>query len=233
MLVSLDGILEEEPLLIRAVIFDAYGTLFDVNAVAMNAEKQFPGNGEIINKVWRQKQLEYTWLRSLMRRYTDFEQVNRDALRFTLNQLGKTYTDVDIDTLLDSYLTLPPYPEVESTLKLLTSLRRMILSNGTDKMLQILVTHAKLESYFNQILSANKVQVYKPAPKAYEFALAAAKVPKEDILFVSSNGWDIAGSKSFGFTVAWVNRVGKPMEELGERPDFIVSNLTELTQIID
>ncbi|MDB5083520.1 MAG: haloacid dehalogenase type [Bacilli bacterium] len=219
--------------MINTVVFDAYGTLFDVNSVSRVCEKLYPGNGKIISRVWRQKQLEYTWLRSLMGRYIDFEQVNRDALRFTLNQLGKNYTNAIIDTLLDSYLTLPSYPEVESTLKLLTSLRRMILSDGTEKMLQTMVRNAKLELYFDQILSVDRVQVYKPDPRAYEFALTAANVPKEDILFVSSNGWDIAGSKSFGFNVAWVNRVEKPMEELGERPDFIVSNLTELIQIIN
>ncbi|GMA61304.1 haloacid dehalogenase type II [Alicyclobacillus fastidiosus] len=219
--------------MVKSIVFDAYGTLFDVYAVSTVSEKRFPGNGKIISRVWRQKQLEYTWLRSLMGRYADFEQVNQDALRFTLNKLGKSYTKTDLDVLLSSYLTLPPHPETGDALRALRSVRKMILSDGTEAMLLPLVDNARLTSCFDRILSVDTVKVYKPDPKVYEFAVSASKVSKEEILFVSSNGWDVAGSKSFGFKVAWVNRSKEPIEELGQHPDYIVSNLMELTRIID
>jgi 2-haloacid dehalogenase len=219
--------------LIKSIVFDAYGTLFDVNAVSIVSEQRFPGNGNIISRVWRQKQLEYTWLLSLMGRYEDFEKVNQDALRFTLNKLGKSVIKTDLDALLSSYLSLPPHSEIKDALRALGSLPKMILSDGTESMLRQIVDNARLTSYFDKILSADMVKEYKPAPKVYKLAVSATAVPKEEILFVSSNGWDVAGAKSFGFQVVWVNRSKKPIEELGQHPDYIVSNLMELAGIIN
>lgn len=216
----------------KVVVFDAYGTLFDVDWMSTVAETYFPANGKIISRVWRQKQLEYTWLRSLMGSYQTFEDITRDALTFALKQTGKPITDDAIQALLGSYQKLPPYAETEDALIAMESWKRMILSNGTHGMLEALVRHAGLADQFDHLLSVDKVHIYKPHANAYELAVAMAKVPKKAMLFVSSNGWDIAGAKSFGFTVAWVNRTGRPLEELGQQPDFEVANLTELAAVM-
>ena len=219
--------------MVKVIVFDAYGTLFDVQSVIPACESLFPGNGSIISRLWRQKQLDYTWLRALMKRYENFEKVNMDALRFTLNQLGKPSTDEIVQKLVEEYLYLSPYPEVTEVLSSLSNLRLAILSNGTQDMLETLVNHASLTPMFEQILSVNRLQTYKPDPSVYNFAITQLSVEKDEVLFVSSNGWDVAGAKSFGFTVAWVNRAAKELEELGEGPDFIVSDLEELLPIVE
>lgn len=218
--------------MIEAVVFDAYGTLFDVHSVINSCNKIFTGKGEEISQIWRQKQLEYTWLRALMRRYANFEDVNRDSLRFALNHLNLAYDDKIIETLINAYLTLRHYPEVEQALKAFHPRKLLILSNGTESMLQTVVRNAGLESYFDDILSVDVLQIYKPDPSVYQLAVSKLDVPKDHILFVSSNGWDVAGSKSFGFTVGWINRQGKTLEELGVRPDHEVTNLLELADAI-
>lgn len=218
--------------MVKAIVFDVYGTLFDVSVVAAACDRLFPGNGEIISRVWRQKQLEYTWLCSLMKRYEDFDQINRDALRFTLNQLGKTYTDKTIDTLTSSYLTLPLHSGAREMLLALTGVQKLILSNGTEQMLLALLKYARLSSQFDAVLSADVERVYKPHPEVYELAVSTTHLSKEEVLFVSSNGWDVAGSKAFGFTVAFINRTGKPVEQLGPPPDYILKKLTDLVTVV-
>ncbi|KPV44755.1 haloacid dehalogenase type II [Alicyclobacillus ferrooxydans] len=219
--------------MVQAVVFDAYGTLFNVQSVAIACDKEYPGNGEIISRIWRQKQLEYTWLRPLMNRYVGFDRVNRDGLRFALRQLRLSFDEALVEELANTYLTLPPHHEVPKGLRRMTQLRRFILSNGTEEMLTKLVQNNHLEGDFEGILSADGVLTYKPDPAVYTLAVSAAKLPKEDILFVSSNGWDVAGAKSYGFTVAWVNRKGSAPEELDVVPDYEVRDLVELTNIIN
>ncbi|MDP9728558.1 haloacid dehalogenase type II [Alicyclobacillus tolerans] len=218
--------------MIEAVVFDAYGTLFDVHSVIDSCNKIFPEQGEQISQVWRQKQLEYTWLRALMKRYANFEDVNRDSLRFALNYLKLAYDEEIIETLVSAYLTLQHYPEVEQALQAFLPRRLFILSNGTESMLQAVVRHAGLETYFDDVLSVDPQQTYKPDPQVYQLAVSILDIPKKNILFVSSNGWDVAGSKEFGFTVGWINRQNKTIEELGVRPDYIVNNLLDLAKII-
>ncbi|SHJ74785.1 haloacid dehalogenase type II [Alicyclobacillus tolerans] len=201
--------------MIEAVVFDAYGTLFDVHSVIDSCNKIFPKKGEQISQVWRQKQLEYTWLRALMKRYANFEDVNRDSLRFALNYLKLAYDEEIIETLVSAYLTLQHYPEVEQALQAFLPRRLFILSNGTKSMLQAVVRHAGLETYFDDVLSVDPQQTYKPDPQVYQLAVSILNIPKKNILFVSSNGWDVAGSKEFGFTVGWINRQNKTIEELG------------------
>lgn len=216
--------------MIEAVVFDAYGTLFDVHSVEKACDTIFPGHGAQISQVWRQKQLEYTWLRALMHQYTDFEAVNRDALKYTLNHLKLHHENATLETLLNAYLQLDYYPEVKQALQTFRPRKLAILSNGTPIMLVSVVRNAGLEAYFDQILSVDPLQTYKPDPPVYQLAVSKLNVPKEHILFVSSNGWDVAGSKAFGFTVGWINRQ-KTIEELGVRPDFVVDNLLDLAQM--
>ncbi|UOF89513.1 haloacid dehalogenase type II [Fodinisporobacter ferrooxydans] len=175
---------------------------------------------------------EYTWLRSLMHRYANFEQVNRDALRFALNQLQLQYTNDTIESLINAYLTLEHYPEVRQALAAFQKCKLVILSNGTEYMLQSVVNNAGFQAYFEGILSVDVLQIYKPDPQVYQLAVSKLGLSKDKILFVSSNGWDVAGSKSFGFTVGWINRQGKTAEELGARPDYTVNNLLELANCI-
>ncbi|ATY84566.1 haloacid dehalogenase type II [Kyrpidia spormannii] len=217
---------------IEAVVFDAYGTLFDVHSVVDACEDSFPGYGEQISQIWRQKQLEYTWLRALMRQYANFEEVNRDALKYTLHQLKLKFDNSIVERLLNAYLRLEHYSEVPQALKAFQPYKLAILSNGTTNMLETVVRNTGLRTYFNDILSVDELQTYKPDPRVYELAVSTLGVVKKQILFVSSNGWDVAGGKAFGFTVAWVNRQGKPHEELGVRPDYVVRNLLELVDTV-
>jgi 2-haloacid dehalogenase len=214
--------------MIEGVIFDAYGTLFDVHSVTEECNKFFPDNGEEISQIWRQKQLEYTWLRALMERYVDFEEINRDALRFVFRQLKLEGNKEAMDSLLAAYLKLKSFPEVEEALKIFHPKQMVILSNGTPMMLKSVVQHNGFQDFFKEIISVDGLKTYKPDPQVYQLAVSKLGLSKGKILFVSSNGWDVAGSKSFGFTVGWINRQGKASEELGVRPDFTVSNLLEL-----
>lgn len=168
-----------------------------------------------------------------MGRYENFEQISRDALIYALRQSGKPVSDESVERLLAAYLRLPPHRDTEDALAAMDTWQKLILSNGTESMLRAVVEHAKLTEYFDHILSADKVHIYKPHANVYELAVAKAQVPKQEILFVSSNGWDVTGAKAFGFTVAWVNRTGKPMDELGEQPDFEVASLRELVHRLD
>lgn len=218
--------------MIEAVVFDAYGTLFDVHSVVDACNSAFPGYGEQISHIWRQKQLEYTWLRALMYRYTNFEEVNRHALNYALNHLKLQSHSTIVETLLNAYLRLEHYPEVSQALQTFQPRKLAILSNGTVHMLETVVRHAGLETHFEKILSVDALQTYKPDPQVYQLATSTLGVAKEQILFVSSNGWDVAGSKAFGFTVGWINRKGNTQEELGFRPDYTVNNLLELANLI-
>ena len=215
-----------------AIVFDAYGTLFDVQSVTQESERLFPGNGSIISRLWRQKQLAYSWLRALMKRYATFDEINLDALRYSLQQIGKEPTDEVVANLAGQYLNLTPFPEVSEALQELNSVPLAILSNGTPSSLTAVVQNAGLESYFEHILSADSVKSYKPDPRVYELARVVFDAPKDQILFVSSNGWDVAGAKQFGFSVAWVNRSSKVQEELGVGPDYVVESLTGLLPVL-
>ncbi|WP_018130478.1 haloacid dehalogenase type II [Effusibacillus pohliae] len=218
--------------MLEAVVFDAYGTLFDVHSVIAACEQMYPGRGALISQTWRQKQLEYTWLRALMRRYEDFETVNRDSLRFTLSKFELPYTRETIDRLANAYLGLAPYPDVLQALQAFQPNPLLILSNGTVPMLRTVVENAGLRAYFTDILSVDMLKTYKPDPRVYQLAVDRLGIPKANVLFVSSNGWDVAGAKSFGFTVGWINRTGSVTEELGVKPDYTVQSLLELAELI-
>jgi 2-haloacid dehalogenase len=213
---------------IKAYLFDAYGTLFDIHSVLHRCEEQFPGHGAPLTVLWRSKQLEYTWLRSLMGRYQDFWQITQDALTVSCQSLGLTANAAQIDPLMQSYLALRPFPEWDEALDNLAGTPLAILSNGTPNMLRSLVENAGWAGRFKHVWSVDAVKVYKPHPSVYELAMTALGAKSAEIVFVSSNGWDVAGAKAFGFHTVWSNRAGSPVEALGVEPDRIINTPLEL-----
>lgn len=210
----------------RALVFDAYGTLFDVHSVQARCESFWPGKGLQLSQLWRTKQLEYTWQRSLMGCYRPFSVVTREALEYACALLGLVAGPEQKNALMDAYQKLALYPDVVPALQRLKAARCAILTNGSPDMVDPLVAQSGLR--FDAVLSADALQVYKPAPQVYQLAVDALKTPKEEIGFVSSNCWDALGAKSFGFTVYWINRAGAPVDRLGFQPDSIVKSLDEI-----
>jgi 2-haloacid dehalogenase len=215
---------------ISALVFDAYGTIFDVHSVWRLAESHFPGKGAALSSAWRAKQLEYTWLRTLMGRYEDFSRVTVASLDWALESLGIEAEDDAKRSLIDEYRRLAVFPEVPHALERLAESKPLaILSNGHPEMLEAVVDHNGLRARFRGgILSVHPARRFKPDPAVYRLAEEQLGVTRSLIGFVSSNGWDAAGAKSFGFRVFWVNRAGAPVERLGVRPDEIVKDLGEL-----
>jgi 2-haloacid dehalogenase len=212
----------------RALVFDAYGTLFDVHSVAQLGESLWPGAGAKLSQLWRSKQLEWTWQRSLMRRYVPFSQVTRDALAYACAALGLALDEERIGTLMREYLRLALYPDVSAALDQLRAAgyRLAILTNGSPDMIRPLVEHSGLA--FDAVLSVDEQKIFKPAPEVYDLAARRLAVAPRDIGFVSSNCWDALGAKSFGFRVWWINRGAAPLDRLDFRPDGVLSGLGEL-----
>jgi 2-haloacid dehalogenase len=219
---------------ISALVFDAYGTLFDVHSVTRLAESHFPGRGAALSAAWRTKQLEYTWLRSLMGRYEDFNGVTLAALEWCFESLGLEASAQARDALLQEYRRLAPFPEVRATLERLARDRPLaILSNGHPVMLEAVVDLSQLRPLFRGgILSVHPARVFKPDPAVYRLAEEKLGVSRTMLGFVSSNGWDAAGAKTFGFQVFWVNRAKAPVERLGVRPDGVVDDLAGLPALL-
>ena len=213
----------------RAFVFDAYGTLFDVHSI-VDAARAVTSDPQTLSRLWRQKQLEYTWLRSLMERYEDFWVVTGQALRYALRRLGITATEAQVDALMRAYLTLMPYPEVPAALRALAGRPLAILSNGSPLMLESAVRAAGLDGVFAHVLSVDAVRVYKPSPRVYELAPRALGLMPAEIVFVSSNAWDVAGAATFGFRTCWCNRVNAPAEELEATPDYEVDRLDAVVE---
>jgi 2-haloacid dehalogenase len=216
---------------VDALLFDAYGTLFDVHSI-VEAARSLTDRPEALSGLWRQKQLEYTWLRSLMGRYEDFWAVTEAALAHACRRLEVPADGAARARLLDVYHRLAPFPEVPATLARLRGLPRGILSNGSPAMLARVVRHAGLEADLDPVISVDAVRVYKPAPAVYALGPARLNRPASAIGFVSSNAWDVAGAKAFGYQVAWVNRQGAPAEELGVAPDLEVPDLAALARAL-
>ena len=218
---------------LSALVFDAYGTIFDVHSVTRRADELFPGRGAELSKAWRTKQLEYTWMRSLMRRYEDFSRVTVSSLDWALESLGIEAQEAARRALIDEYRRLAPFPEAPAALEALAKKRALaILSNGHPDMLNAVVEHSRLAALFRGgVLSVHPARVFKPDPAVYRLAEDALGVPRAMMGFVSSNGWDAAGAKSFGFRVFWINRAKAPVERLGVRPDETVSDLAELARV--
>jgi 2-haloacid dehalogenase len=217
---------------VKAVVFDAYGTLFDVLRFDVH-RFDIPGFDipPALAALWRQKQLEYTWLRSLMESYQDFWHVTEASLRAAVKQLKIEWTDGQLDSLMQAYLRPSTFPEVRAALESLKELPLAILSNGSPKMLESAVRHNGLESCFAEIISVDRLKTYKPSPRVYALGPETLKLPAGEILFVSSNWWDAAGAKAFGYQVCWCNRSGAEPEHLGFAPDFTVSHLNRIAGI--
>ena len=241
---------------IKAVVFDAYGTLYDIQSVASVTEAAFPGYGEIITQIWRIKQLEYTWLRSLMRRYQDFSVITRDSLAYTLRVLGLHYDEDAFERIMEKYLKLDLYPDANAALAALKGCKLAILSNGSPAMLAALVANSGLDRVLDATISIDSQKIFKPAPDAYSLIETRLDVPPAEVLFISSNPWDACGAKAFGLNVAWIERVtpqamalacGRTdlvapltlfkairtqMDELGLTPDYRIHTLSELPDLV-
>jgi 2-haloacid dehalogenase len=212
-----------------ALVFDAYGTLYDVHSVAQRCDAFWPGRGAALSQAWRTKQLEYTWLRSLMRRYAPFSQVTRDALTWACASLDLSLDQNNIDSLMGEYRRLAAFPDVPAALAALKG-KKAILSNGSPDMLLPLVAHSELA--FDAVISVDEAKIFKPAPEVYQLAVSRLNVPKERVAFVSSNCWDALGAKSFGFAAYWINRGGMPLDRLGFKPDGVLQTLGDLPEIL-
>ena len=219
---------------IKACVFDAYGTLFDVHTAVGKHRPRLGDLADPVSTLWRTKQLEYTWLRSLMGHHADFWKVTQDALDFAFDMHGIENPDLRED-LMAAYLKLDCYPEVPEALSKLKSrgFRLAILSNGTPAMLGAAVKNSGLEDLIEKNLSVEEVGIYKPDPRVYRMAVEDLGVTPSDIVFQSSNAWDAAGASAFGFKVAWVNRFGQSEERLPGRPDVEIKNLMELPELLE
>jgi 2-haloacid dehalogenase len=240
----------------KAVVFDAYGTLYDIQSVAAVTEEAFPGYGDIITQVWRIKQLEYTWLRSLMRRYEDFSVITRESLAYAIRVLGLKHDAATFERIMDKYLHLDLYPDAKATLAALKGRKLAILSNGSGDMLNTLVENSGLDRVLDATISIDSQRIFKPAPDAYTLIEARLGVRPAEVLFVSSNPWDACGAKAFGLNVAWIERVTPEamalacvksdvvapltlfkalrtqMDELGLTPDHRIHALSELPNLV-
>ena len=213
-----------------AVLFDAYGTLFDVYSVGLLAEQLFPSFGERLGVLWRDKQIEYSRLASMSHRYRPFWDITRAALRFAALRLGLQMTPVAEDRLMNQYRHLSAFPEnheVLAELKL-RGVRAGILSNGDPDMLAVAVKSAGLQELLDPVLSVHETRRFKTDPAAYALGPAALGLAADRILFVSSNGWDAIGATWFGFTTLWVNRAGLPLEQLDTQPTRIGNSLRDV-----
>ena len=218
---------------IKAIIFDAYGTLFDVNSAAKKCKSKIGNKWETFSNYWRTTQLEYTWLRSIMNRHKDFWQVTTDSL-------DKSMRVFKIDPsmkkeLLSLYKVLSPYSEVEKILKHLkvNNYKLAILSNGTPNLINQLVQSNNLENFFDSIFSIEEVGIYKPASKVYDIPVKSYKIQKNEIAFLSANTWDVSGAGNYGYQSIWVNRNKNIFDNLDYKPKYEIQSLKGLLDIIE
>jgi 2-haloacid dehalogenase len=239
---------------IKAVVFDAYGTLYDVHSVYTKTEELCPGKGDLITQIWRLKQLEYTWLQTSLQDYRDFTFLTHASLEFALRAVGIEPSERLTKPLFDKYLDLDLYPEAKDALGQLKSRggrKLAILSNGSTAMLSALTKNSGLDQYLDATISVDGARKFKPHPDCYALVETILGVEKDDVIFVSSNGFDVAGAKRFGFKVAWIRRGGGPSppanpvlpaqmyrllrgsaERLGYLQDYTVSALTDLPGLL-
>lgn len=243
---------------VNALVFDAYGTLYDTQSVAARTEEMFPGRGELITAVWRQKQLEYTWLRSLLGDFRDFWTVTRESLEYTLDAAGVVYSAEQVETILAEYLHLAPFAEAFDALKALkdAGYTLAILSNGEQDSLDTLVRNTGFDAVLDDVITVGGIRRFKPDPAVYDLVRSRLGVALNEALFVSANAFDACSAKANGLQVAWIERVPADtlhrelagqattppssvfkmlrmqMEKFGQEPDHRLSSLTELRQIV-
>ena len=216
----------------KAIVFDAYGTLFDVNSAAEKCKNKIGSKWEDFSNFWRTTQLEYTWLRSLMKKHKDFWQVTEDSLDKSMKVFGIESSLKN--ELLNLYKILSPYPEVK---RVLTNLKRKkfklaILSNGTPKLLEELVRSNNLNNLFDDLFSVEEVEIYKPNSKVYDLPIKKYKIKPEEITFLSANTWDVSGGGNYGYNSVWVNRNKSHFDNLDYYPKNEIGNLTQLLDIV-
>ena len=218
---------------IKACVFDAYGTLFDVNAACRELSKEVGDNWEKLASLWRLRQVEYTWLRNSMDEYIDFWKITSDALDYAMETLGIENNELR-EELLNLYLKLEAYPEVKDLLKKLKQrgLKTGILSNGSMKMLNSAVDNANIREYLDEILSVEECKIYKPSSKVYDLVKIKMQIGKENVLFFSSNAWDMHAASNYGFKTIWVNRFNAKLERLPGKPIDVVNSLDKIDEII-
>lgn len=226
----------------KLVAFDAYGTLFDVYSMGQLAEELFPGNGQALALIWRDRQIEYTRLVTMSdphpegsRHYLPFWELTVRSLRYCCKRLHLPLSAGNEQRLMDQYAKLTGFADSLEVLRSIKTkgLSTAILSNGSREMLSTVVTANGLAPYLDQVVSVEDVRLFKTAPQAYELLLKKFPVAKEEILFVSSNAWDALAAKWFGLDVFWVNRLGHPFEEIGESPNFEGTSLTEVLAVLN
>lgn len=218
---------------IKACVFDAYGTLFDVHSAVGKHQARLGDTAQAVSVMWRTKQLEYTWLRSLMDRYADFWQVTGEALDYALD--ANEISDAGLrDDLMSAYLSLDCYAEVPSVLEQLKSagMKTAVLSNGSPRMLMSAVESAGLGQYLDAVLSVDSLGIFKPHPSVYQMAVEELAVNASAVSFQSSNAWDAAGASTFGFRVAWINRFGQAVERLPDGPHKELRSLEPLPALL-
>jgi 2-haloacid dehalogenase len=238
---------------IKGLIFDAYGTLYDVHSVQAKTERLCPGNGDLITQIWRLKQLEYTWLQTVLQGYRDFDFITEASLVFALRVAGIEPSESIVKPLLDKYLDLDPFPEAKEALGALKrrdGYQLAILSNGSTAMLAALVKNSGLDAFLDATISVDGARKFKPHPECYALVEETLGLKIDEVLFVSSNSFDVAGAKHFGFKVAWIRRGGVATptgpigpaqmyrllrgsaETLGYAQDYTVAALTDLITLL-
>ena len=218
---------------IRACVFDAYGTLFDVHSAVGKHRARLGDEADAVSGMWRAKQLEYTWQRTILDRYVDFWRVTADGLDYALDAHGVDDADLR-DDLLHAYLSLDCYPEVREVLDTLKNadLMTAILSNGSPMMLEAAVESAGIDDLLDAVVSVDELGKYKPSAEVYQLAMDELEVGRGQVSFQSSNAWDAAAAATFGFRVAWCNRFGQARERLPDAPDVEIGTLDELPAIV-
>ena len=216
-----------------AVAFD-YFVLFNPDSVVSAVDRAFPGKGRAFTDIWRTRQFEYSWLRSMTGRYVDFAALTEDALVYTANALHIELTASSKRQLMDAYLHLEPWPDAQDTLRRLrqSDIRVIALANFSPAMLRANADHAGLATLFDALISTDANHTYKPDPRAYQLGVDYLGFAKQDIVFAAFGGWDAAGAKSFGYPTVWVNRFNQPAEELGVRPDRTARDLQGLLDFV-
>jgi len=219
--------------LIKAIAFDAY-TLFDTNSLLQSVEELFPGKSKELMNIWRNRQFEYTWLRTLTGHYKNFWEVTEDALVYTAAFLKLNLNGENKNKLMQAFLDMRFVKDAGPSLRELKrmSIKLAILSNATPEMLYAGINNSELQNIFDFVISTDNIKSYKPIPAAYQLGVDAFQLKKEEILFAAFGGWDEAGAKSFGYPTAWINPLGLPVEQLDVQPDFICKNLTELAMYV-
>lgn len=225
----------------KLIAFDAYGTLFDVYSMSQLAEELFPGHGQALSLMWRDRQIEYTRLVTMSdpnpngsKYYLPFWELTIRSLRYVCKRMALILTDESEGRLMSQYAKLTSFDDSLSVLKAIKekSIATAILSNGSKDMLATVVDSNGLKKYLDQVVTVEDIHLFKTAPQAYQLLLKAFPVKKEEVLFVSSNAWDALAAKWFGFDVFWVNRLGHPFEEIGEKPNYEGSSLSKVLEVI-